>query len=81
MKLEASFSNVTYEQIAPYVWLNPGVEGDDMCDLEVHCSRIPKQMFYKITCDVDDALKQYGTLDKHDNEEARARFVMAVGVP
>ncbi|KAB8256266.1 hypothetical protein BDV32DRAFT_161253 [Aspergillus pseudonomiae] len=47
-KLEVSFSNVTYKQIAPYVWLNPHAGGRDMLRLDVFRSRIPTAMFQDI---------------------------------
>jgi hypothetical protein len=77
-KLEASFSNITYQQVAPYVWLNPSAAGRDMQPLDVFRARIPKDMLREITRDVDDALTQYGPLDSHDNEETRSRFISSV---
>ncbi|OXV06001.1 hypothetical protein Egran_06231 [Elaphomyces granulatus] len=74
-KLEASFSNITYQQVAPYVWLSPSAAGRDMQPLDVFRARIPKDMFREITRDVEDALTQYGPLDSHDNEETRSRFI------
>ncbi|GAB1195341.1 hypothetical protein APSETT444_004599 [Aspergillus pseudonomiae] len=77
-KLEVSFSNVTYKQIAPYVWLNPHAGGRDMLRLDVFRSRIPTAMFQDIVRDVEDAFTQYGPLDSHDNEETRSRFISSL---
>lgn len=77
-RLEASFSNVTYEQVAPYVWLSPSAGGRDMQTLDIFRARIPKDMFGEIIDDVEDALTQYGPLDSHDNEETRSRFISSL---
>src|SRR5438034_469554 len=77
-KLDVSLSNITYRQVAPYVWLSPHAAGRDMQHLEVFRSRIPKDLYREITRDVDDALTQYGPLESHDNEEARSRFISSV---
>lgn len=78
-KLKVSFSNVTYKQVSPYVWLNPNDAGRDNGCLEVFRSRIPTGMFQDIVKDVELALKQYGQLESHDNEETRSRFLASVG--
>jgi hypothetical protein len=77
-KLEASFSNTTYKQIASYVWLDPNGAGRDMLHLNIFRSRIPTGMFRDIVRDVEDALTQYGLIDSHDNEEARSRFISSL---
>ncbi|KAB8237930.1 uncharacterized protein BDW43DRAFT_150496 [Aspergillus alliaceus] len=77
-KLEASFSNITYKQIVPYVWLDPNGAGRDILHLNVFRSRIPTGMFHDIVHDVEDALTQYGPIDSHDNEEARSRFISSL---
>lgn len=69
---------MTYKQVAPYVWLDPNARGRDIQQLEVFQARIPKDMFREICVDVDDAITQYGTLDNHDNEETRCRFIASV---
>ncbi|KAE8380167.1 hypothetical protein BDV26DRAFT_258102 [Aspergillus bertholletiae] len=79
-KLEVSFSNKTYKEIAPFVWLEPNKAGHDMVRLDIFRSRIPTTMFRDIIRDVDDALTQYGPLDFHDNEEARSRFISSLFV-
>lgn len=77
-KLEVSFSSVTYKQIAPYVWLDPNYAGRDMLQLDIVRSRIPTGIFRDIVRDVEDALRQYGPLDSHDNEETRSRFISSL---
>ncbi|KAL2808123.1 hypothetical protein BJX63DRAFT_52070 [Aspergillus granulosus] len=74
-KLEVSFSNITYKQVAPYVWLDPSAAGVDMLELEVFRSRIPNHLFQEILADLSLAEKQYGPMLTHDNEEARSRFL------
>ena len=69
---------VSYGQVAPYVWLDPNAGGRDMKPLEVFRSRIPKDIFKDITKDVDAALILYGPLESHDNEETRSRFIASV---
>ncbi|KAL4878022.1 hypothetical protein BJY04DRAFT_196918 [Aspergillus karnatakaensis] len=77
-KLDVSFSNVTYQQVAPYVWLDPDRLGSDMLPLEIFRSRIPNYLFMEILSDVDLAEKQYGPMANHDNEEARSRFIASL---
>ncbi|KAN0073248.1 hypothetical protein V8E54_008468 [Elaphomyces granulatus] len=69
---------VSYGQVAPYVWLDPNAGGRDMKPLEVFRSRIPKDIFKDITKDVDAALILYGPLESHDNEETRSRFIASL---
>ncbi|KAN0070542.1 hypothetical protein V8E54_011411 [Elaphomyces granulatus] len=49
-KLEASFSNITYQQVAPYVWLSPSAAGRDMQPLDETRSRFILSLFNKILC-------------------------------
>ncbi|KAE8419835.1 hypothetical protein BDV36DRAFT_282041 [Aspergillus pseudocaelatus] len=49
-KLQVSFSNVTFQQIAPYVWLDPSRAGLDILRLDIYRSRIPTDMFRDIYC-------------------------------
>jgi len=74
-KLPASFSDMKYTDIAPYAWLNPNGNGDDIQQFETFRSRIPLEIFRKIHTDVNDATLQYGRLTTHENEEARSRFI------
>ena len=39
------------------------------------CGRLPNSVFSHILVDLQDFGWQYGPLSKHDNEEARARFL------
>jgi hypothetical protein len=39
------------------------------------CARLPDSVFSQILVDLQDFGWQYGPLSKHDNEEARARFL------
>lgn len=76
--LDISFSNASYQQITPYVWLDPNGGGRDMSPLDVCRSRIPTDLFRDITGDVEDALTQYGPIDAHENEEAKSRFISSL---
>jgi len=73
-----SFSNVKYDEIAAYVWLDPSAEGSDIRPLETFRSRIPKNIFRNICIDVDKAMVQYGRMESHETEEARSRFIASV---
>ena len=77
-RLPSSFSKVKYEEVAPYVWLDPNAHGNDILPLETFRSRIPKDMFRNICKDVDKALEQYGRMETHENEETRSRFIASV---
>jgi hypothetical protein len=77
-KLKVAFSKVTYKQVAPYVWLNPNGNGQDIRHIDVFRSRVPTNMFAGIMEDVKNALTQYGPLESHDNEETRSRFISSV---
>lgn len=78
--MPASFSNVKYSDIAPYVWLDPLAKGADILRLGAFRSRIPNDLFRSICKDVDDATSQYGRMDSHENEEARSRYLASVRV-
>jgi hypothetical protein len=77
-RLPASFSNVKYKEVAPYVWLDPSAEGSDILPLKTLRSRIPADLFGDICMDVDIAMEQYGRLEDHGNEEARSRFITSL---
>jgi hypothetical protein len=81
MKLPASFSKVKYVDVAPYVWLDPSVDGRDIQKLEIFRSRLPMYLFQKIFTDVDEATLQYGRMEYHGNEEARSRYIASVSSP
>ena len=78
VKLPASFSKVKYSDVAPYVWLDPGVKGRDIQPLDTFRSRIPMDIFQRIHADVNKAILQYGRMAFHDNEEARSRFIASL---
>ena len=68
-------SKVKYDDIAPKIGLDPGVKGDDIPEFEMFCARLPDSIFSQILVDLQAFSWQYGSLSKHDNEEARARFL------
>lgn len=73
-KLNISFLNITYPQVAPYLWLDPSAAGRDIQptnpDLFIQRNNIWHWQCYFIL---------YGPLDSHDNEEARSHFISLVG--
>jgi hypothetical protein len=77
-RLPASFSNVKYKEVAPYVWLDPSVEGSDILPLKAFRSRIPTDLFGDICMDVGIAMEQYGRLEDHGNEEVRSRLITSL---
>lgn len=78
-KIKASFSGVTYRQVAPYTFRDPDRNGDDMKPLHVFASRMPHYVFYGILGDVDLAMSQFGPLQVQENEELFARIVARFG--
>ncbi|OCK97655.1 uncharacterized protein K441DRAFT_675041 [Cenococcum geophilum 1.58] len=73
--LNVSFSKVQYVDIAPMVGLNPAVKGDDIPVFNMFRARLPNAIFRKIVEDLQAFSAQYGPMDKHENEEARARYL------
>lgn len=73
-----SLANVTYDQVAHHVGLQPWNELTDIQTFELHCSRIPTDVFRSIVIDMDIMLMQYGPLSQHKTEEARSRFFSPV---
>src|SRR5271155_6031467 len=57
------------------VGLDPTVRGADIPEFEMFCARLPDSVFSQILVDLQVFSWQYGPLSKHDNEEARARFL------
>jgi hypothetical protein len=51
------------------------VEGDDIPEFEMFCARLPDSVFSQILVDLQVLSWQYGPLNKHINEKARARFL------
>lgn len=79
-RLDVSFSKATFQEIAPYVWLDPLLGGQDILHLDIFRSRIPNSVFREICEDVDKATRLYGPIHSHDNEEARSRFIASVSI-
>ena len=76
--MRVSLSNVTFDQTAPRVRLEPLQKLTDAGTFEIHCSRIPTKLFKSIVMDMDIMLMQYGPLSEHETEEARSRFLSPV---
>jgi len=72
---------VKYIDIAPMVGLDPGREGDDIPSFEMFRCRLPSDLFHHIIEDLEILSAQYGNMDRHRNEEARARYLSAVCSP
>jgi hypothetical protein len=69
---------VKYRDIAPRVGLDPVLEGRDIPNFQMSCALLPDAIFKLIVEDIMKMSKQYGTMDKHQNEEARARYLASV---
>lgn len=41
---------------------------------------LPKELFHDLMGDVNLAVRNYGPLDAHDNEQARSRFITTVSI-
>ena len=79
--LDISFSKVKYVDVAPMVGLDPNVKGDDIPSFNMFRARLPNTIFHKIVDDLQVFSAQYGPMDKHENEEARACYLSAVCSP
>lgn len=77
-RIEVSFSKVTYNQMAPFVNLQPNEGLRDIITFELHRSRIPTTLFKSIVQDIDMMLVQYGPPMDHKTEEATSRFLSPV---
>lgn len=75
-----SFSKATFQEIAPYAWLDPLAGGQDILHLDTFRSRNPTSEFQEICEDVDKATRLYGPIHTHDDEEARSRFIASVSI-
>lgn len=73
--LNICFSKVQYVDIAPMVGLDPNIQGDDISSFDMFRARLPNAIFHKIVGDLKVLSAQYGTMDRHINEEARARYL------
>lgn len=78
--LDVSFSRVKYDQIAPFVGLEPSLCLRDAPTFEMHRARIPNALFKEIIEDIEIVMKQYGPPSDHQNEEARSRFLAPASV-
>ncbi|KAF8341292.1 uncharacterized protein EI90DRAFT_3033386 [Cantharellus anzutake] len=76
--LDASFSGVKYNRIAPFVGLDPLRFLRDIETFELHRSRIPTNLLRSIVEDMDIMLKQYGPLFEHETEEATSRLLSPI---
>ena len=77
----ASFSKVTYAEIADRVGLRDELTPKDIQTFGLHPSRIPTDLFKSIVMDMDAMLMQFGPLPDHLTEEARSRFFSPVRLP
>ena len=77
-KLDVSFSNVRYRDIAPMVGLAPGKYGKDMVTFGMARARLPDEVFQQILLELEAFSLQYGSRNEQMNEEARSRFLSAV---
>ncbi|KAF8341291.1 uncharacterized protein EI90DRAFT_3033376 [Cantharellus anzutake] len=76
--LDASFSDVKYNRIAPFVGLDPLEFLQDIETFELHRSRIPTVLLRSIIEDMDIMLKQYGPVFVHETEEATSRLLSPI---
>ena len=76
--MNISFSNVRYEEIAPFIGLDPNFKLHDIEFFDLYRSRIPTALFKSIVQDIDVMLVQYGPPINHETEEARSRFLSPV---
>ena len=79
--LNVSFSKVLYVDIAPFVGLDPRVEGTDIPTFEMSCARLPNSTFSIIVSDLQRLEAQYGSVEMYLNEETRSRYLTGVGNP
>jgi hypothetical protein len=78
--LNISFSNVSFNEIAPFVGLDPRRQLYNVPCFNLHRSRIPTSLFKAIVEDMDILLTQYGNLQSQATEDARSRFLAPVGI-
>ncbi|KAL3455935.1 hypothetical protein BJX64DRAFT_294604 [Aspergillus heterothallicus] len=74
-KIDASFSMVTWEQIAPIFGLDPIASAMDMRKIVPKRSRISNEIFQLILDDLSLTELQYGALTTLPNEEAVSRYM------
>ncbi|TDL16569.1 hypothetical protein BD410DRAFT_795220 [Rickenella mellea] len=76
--LDVSFSKVKYNEIAPFVNLDPADLFDDVPLFDLNRSRIPTSIFRTIVEDMDVLMMQYGPFQEHLNEEATSRTLAPI---
>lgn len=69
-----------YNEIAPFVGLDPGLQLRDATSFTVYRARIPTVLFKNIVQDIEIVMKQYGPPIDHQNVEARSIFLAPVSV-
>lgn len=76
--IDIHFSNVQYEDIAPFIGLKPYLNMRDIETFGLYRSRIPTALFRSILQDIDVMQMQYGPPIEHQTAEARAQFLSPV---
>ena len=76
--LEVSFSRVRYGDIAPKIGLEASAEAQDIPSFPMFRARITNDLFRRILEDTREFTFQYRSLEYHDTEEARSRYLSAV---
>lgn len=61
--------------------MDPLKREQDIPLFDMFRARLPNEIFRKIIEDIDLFSKQYGTMDRHENGVARARYLSAVCYP
>ena len=77
-RIDISFSNVQFEDIAPFIGLHTDSEMTDIEIFHVRRSRMPTALFKSIVEDIDSMLVQYGPPIEHQTEEATSQFLSPV---
>lgn len=77
-KIDISFSNVQYKEIAPIFGLDPNRNMSDIATLNLCRSRVPTSLFRSIVQDIDVLLPQYGPLIEHETEGVTSRFLAPI---
>lgn len=78
--LNVSFSEVKYENIAPFVNLDPHADAEDAKTFLINRARIPTRDFKNIVEEMQRLGSQYRRPQDHANEEARSRYIAGVGI-
>lgn len=79
--LDASFSKVRFDDIAPLVGLDPGASLRDTPLFPVCRARVTNSLFARVVEDIHIATNNFGFHQEHDNGEARSRAVAPVRCP